>query len=69
MPEDQFCCRCKENFPVAHEPGHWEMGVMRLLSAAPKWIRDRFRDWLDHETGKFLCGNCYFDLTDERDLG
>jgi hypothetical protein len=41
------------------------MGMMRLLSKAPKRIRDRFREWLDHATGKYLCGNCYFDLTDD----
>jgi hypothetical protein len=59
-----FCCRCKEDFPVAQEPSRWAMGVMRLLAKAPKGIREQFREWLDHPDGQYLCGNCYFDLTD-----
>ncbi len=60
-----FCCRCKEDFPVVREPATWQMGKMRLLAMAPETIRRQFRDWLTHPTGKHLCGNCYFDLTDE----
>lgn len=62
--DEKFCCRCKEDFDVAEEPARWEMGMMRKLSKAPKRIKDMFRDWLDHEEGGYLCGNCYFDLTD-----
>ena len=61
---DAFCCRCKENFPVAQEPSRWQMGQMRKLTKAPMKIQREFRDWLDHEDGCYLCGNCYFDLTD-----
>lgn len=60
-----FCCRCKEDFPVGvHE--RWMMGEMRPLSRAPRKIQNQFRDFLDSEIhGKgYLCGNCYFDLTD-----
>ena len=61
-----FCCRCKtDDFPIAREPAHWRMGEMRLLKKAPIKIRRLYQDWLDHEEGKYLCGNCYFDLTDE----
>lgn len=61
-----FCCRCKEDFPVAEEPTRWMMGQLRKLSKAPKKIKEQFRDWLNSEIhGEgYLCGNCYFDLTD-----
>lgn len=60
----KFCCRCKEEFPVALAP-HWRMGELRHLTKAPKVIREAFSTWLEHEDGGYLCGNCYFDLTDE----
>jgi len=56
--ETAFCCRCKEDFPVAQEPASWTMGLMRLLARAPKFIQDQFREWLTHPGGKYLCGNC-----------
>ena len=61
--ETPYCERCKTDFPVAKEPASWEMGRMRLLSKAPKRHAQRFKtDW---ERPDYLCGNCYFDLTDE----
>lgn len=68
---DTFCCRCKEDFGVTEKGlrdgfrAKWRMGELRELKDAPKKIRDQFRDWLDHPDGHYLCGNCYFDLTDE----
>jgi hypothetical protein len=62
--DEKFCCRCKENFPVAVEPTFWRLGQMRQLRRAPKTIQKKFADWFDHDLGGFLCGNCYFDLTD-----
>ncbi len=67
VERDLFCCRCKDDFPLAKEPTQWHMGEMRLLSKAPKKIRDQFREWLQHDEGKYLCGNCYFDLFDLTD--
>lgn len=64
MADEKFCCRCAEDFPLASEPASWRMGFLRELKKAPKRIRDQFREWLDHDEGKYLCGNCYFDLTD-----
>lgn len=61
---EPFCCRCKEDFTIAKEPARWQMGLMRELKKAPQKIRQQFREWLDHETGCYLCGNCFFDLTD-----
>ena len=61
---DRWCARCKEDdasFEVAEEPSGWAMGVLRLLSKAPKWMRERLRG----AAGHYLCGNCYFDLMDE----
>lgn len=65
--DNPFCCRCKEDFPVSKEPATWRMGELRLLSKAPSKIKNQFRGWLDSDIhGKgYLCGNCYFDLTDE----
>ncbi len=65
--EDNFCCRCKEEFPTAAEPASWCMGMLRKLNKAPKWIQQRYQGWLKDAMGKggYLCGNCYFDLTDE----
>jgi hypothetical protein len=59
-----FCCRCKEDFPAAPDDS-WAMGQMRRLQQAPRRIQEQFRDWLNSEDGAWLCGNCYFDLTDE----
>lgn len=66
MADEPFCCNCKEDFPIATEPATWRMGSMRELKKAPKKIRQRFSSWLKSELhGKgYLCGNCYFDLTD-----
>lgn len=62
----KFCCRCKEEFPKAKEPALWRMGELRPLAKAPAAIKQQFREWLDSDIqGQgFLCGNCYFDLTD-----
>lgn len=68
MTEKPFCCRCKEDFPVAEEPARWQMGQMRKLKKAPKWIKDNFKEWINSEIhGEgYLCGNCFFDLEDAR---
>jgi hypothetical protein len=59
-----FCCRCKEDFLLAAEPTAWRMGELRSLVFAPAPIRREFSDWATHPDGHYLCGNCYFDLTD-----
>ncbi len=67
--ERPFCCICKTDFPVAEEPTAWRMGQLRKLKKAPKWIRVRFKDWLNSEIhGEgYLCGNCLFDLEEEKE--
>jgi len=69
IKEVPFCCRCKEEFPIREidsRLGGWSMGVLRKLKYAPKKIKYEFREWLNSELhGEgYLCGNCYFDLTD-----
>lgn len=66
MSDEKFCCRCKEDFPI-EELSPWQMGIMRPLYFAPKKIKEMFSEWLNSEIhGEgYLCGNCYFDLTDE----
>jgi hypothetical protein len=60
------CCRCKENFPVAKDQtAGWLMGLLRELRHAPKKIREDFAPWADASKERYLCGNCYFDLTDD----
>jgi hypothetical protein len=39
------------------------MGEMRKITKAPKWMRRK----LEGETGKYLCGNCFFDMLDEKE--
>lgn len=60
--EHPFCCRCGESFPLAKEPAGWTLGTLRPLRKAPKAIKDRYRG---DPNAKYLCGNCFFDLTDE----
>lgn len=62
--ETPICCRCKEDFPLAEEPTSWRMGFLRPLKKAPRSIVNKFREWLDDPVQSFLCGNCYFDLTE-----
>ncbi len=61
-----FCCRCLEDFELAKEPASWCMGRLRKLSKAPVWIQKRFGGAKDPETDedRYLCGNCYFDMSD-----
>ena len=67
MDDDKaLCFRCYEDMPVAEEPAAWRMGELRPLSKAPKRVRDAVRyDKGDIRGEPMLCGNCYFDLTDE----
>ncbi|MDP3064042.1 MAG: hypothetical protein Q8O40_12650 [Chloroflexota bacterium] len=58
-----FCARCKEEFPIAKEPATWRMGFLRRLSKLPRRLREHHE--IAHQAGGYLCGNCYFDLTDE----
>jgi hypothetical protein len=59
-----FCNRCFEEFPLASaEDGKKpiRMGLLYKLTRFGKKIRDaQERD----DDNNFLCGNCYFDLTD-----
>jgi hypothetical protein len=63
-----FCCECKEDFPVAEIGSGIRMGVLFPLKRMPLRLQDRFHSWADDEdseaSGAYLCGNCYFDLTD-----
>ena len=66
---EKFCCRCKEEFSVMEDDNKyrgWRMGQLRHLKYAPLKIRRQFREWLNSEIhGEgYLCGNCFFDLTD-----
>jgi len=61
-----FCARCKEEFPVAKEPTRWAMGQLRPLKKLSSRLlrREGLLSWLGGEFPAYLCGNCYFDLTD-----
>lgn len=59
---EKRCIRCGESFPVSLEE-FWVMGQLRELKHAPTWIRDRFMMKANYYC--YLCGNCYFDMTDE----
>ena len=62
MDDSPHCRRCYEDFPVAKEPSGWRMGFLRSLKKAPAKIRRQYQTEWDEED--YLCGNCYFDLTD-----
>ena len=58
-----WCARCKEEFPVADNPnGSIRMGWLYPLKRFKKKIKNHFQ--VKNQTGDYLCGNCYFDLTD-----
>jgi hypothetical protein len=57
-----FCCNCQEDFPVGDSV---RLGVLVPLTRAPSRLRQRFASWIGHPEGAYLCGNCYFDLTDD----
>lgn len=62
--EYKWCARCQAGFPVAANPkGRIQMGLLYPLSFFSKKLREHYT--VKHGTGKYLCGNCYFDLTDE----
>lgn len=61
-----FCIRCMEDFPVAQEPTVWRMGEMRPVSKLSKTLQHKVAPDPEIMDGTpYLCGNCYFDLTDE----
>ncbi len=64
MDAEPFCCECKSDFPVAVEPTSWRMGELRDIDRLTDRLRRRFAEWREHPDGHYLCGNCYFDLTD-----
>jgi hypothetical protein len=70
MVDRPCCCRCYEDFPVAKEPTGWAMGFLRPVTFLDRRIR-RKHNILTHDPEtrevQYLCGNCYFDLTDEED--
>lgn len=59
-----ICIRCLEDFPLAKEPARWQMGEMRQVTRLPGRFR---RKLVEHDDDSYVCGNCYFDLTDEDD--
>ena len=56
-PDEIFCGRCKEDFPLAPKDKLVQMGYNFPIKMMPKKIQREFRDWL------YICCNCYFDLT------
>jgi hypothetical protein len=62
--ETPRCARCQEEFPVG-DADRWEMGKLRKVTRTMKRFWDQFGRFRDPEMGEpYLCGNCYFDLTD-----
>lgn len=48
------------------------MGELRALKDAPAWIKKHYqvRDYVkaDFPHLRYLCGNCFFDIDDEREM-
>lgn len=64
MNEEAFCAECKEDFPV-EVGGRPTMGALRPLAEYGQRWQERYSSWMDPPEGAYLCGNCYFDLTDD----
>ena len=63
---EKYCCRCGEDFPRPEEPAEWTKEEMRSLEHASFDIRYMLPHGVDgSHGGGYLCGGCYFDLTDE----
>ena len=66
--ERPFCCRCKDEFPIADEPGRkaWAMGQLNQIRYAKKSVRDAYKEWSggDLHGEPWMCGSCYFDIVD-----
>jgi len=60
-----FCCNCREEFPVADPAAALRMGKLYRLEDFPERLASRFASWRGDDEGGYLCGNCYFDLTDD----
>ncbi len=62
---DEWCCRCKSDFPTASGKSVVkEMGSLYPLKRLPKWMQNKIQFM---GPGDFLCGNCYWDLVDEKE--
>ncbi|HEX9986932.1 MAG TPA: hypothetical protein VGE45_00430 [Chloroflexia bacterium] len=68
------CIRCFEDFPVVQEAKGsrkaWRMGEMREIligTAANRTELENYVPVLELQQKLYLCGNCFFDLTDEAD--
>lgn len=61
MSDDEVCARCMEDFPIAPEVFSVQMGYLFPLSRFAAVVRSR----VGEASTDYLCGNCYFDLTDD----
>lgn len=62
--DNKWCARCQEDFPIAEDvKGRIQMGLLYPLKRFQKKIREHYE--VKGGTGSYLCGNCYFDLTDD----
>jgi DNA-directed RNA polymerase subunit RPC12/RpoP len=62
--ENKWCVRCKEEFPVAPENQHLQMGWLFPLERVSERVKRRLHE---DKTSGYLCGNCWHDILDEID--
>jgi hypothetical protein len=62
---DHLCCNCHRVFPRGLEYTVWLEGEVRELILAPRRVRKLFREYLIEGITPYLCGACYFHLTDD----
>ena len=61
--KNNWCSRCQEEFPIAEDVHEQiRMGKLYELQRFSKEIRGHYE--VKSGTGSYLCGNCYYDLTD-----
>jgi len=72
MSEEDYrwCARCQEDFPVASKEERKQrirMGLLYPLRQFSKKFREHYE--VKAGTGKYLCGNCYYDLLSDFEDG
>ena len=60
--DQKWCARCMEEFPEGESDKRFTMGKNYPLKLFPKKFREHHE--VRNRPGKYLCGNCYFDLLD-----
>ena len=67
---DVYCIRCGEaTFPVSNSPGFRMGELKRIVIGLDNSLMETWRGlmvpMIETNSNLYICGNCYFDLTDD----